>query len=185
MNWLTQILSAFGKPFQWWVIIAPWEQGIRVRGGKKKLLLLPGVHFRIPFWDRIYVQNVRQRIIADTNKLLMSRDRKTFCVSTAIEFAVTNIEKLYHSATNIETMLAERAAAAMVTWTHNHNADEITPKGLEDVATATLVEVEAWGLTPPIVRIAGFGELKTYRVVINDFRHGAGLYDIDEVSQTR
>ncbi|KKM63788.1 hypothetical protein LCGC14_1507970, partial [marine sediment metagenome] len=32
---------------------------------------------------------------------------------------------------------------------------------------------------------AGFGELKTYRVVINDFRHGAGLYDIDEVSQTR
>ena len=185
MNWLTQILSAFGKPFQWWVIIAPWEQGIRVRGGKKKTLLHPGPHFRIPYWDRIYVQNVRRRIIADTNKLLMSRDRKTFCVSTAIEFAVINIEKLYHSATNIETMLAERAAEALVTWTHNHDADEITPMGLKDAATATLAEVGDWGLTPPIVRISGFGELKTYRVVVNDFRQGTGLYDIDEVSQLR
>ena len=148
MNWLTQILSAFGKPFQWWVIIAPWEQGIRIRGGKKKVLLRSGVHFRIPFWDRIYVQNVRRRIVADTNKLLMSRDRKTFCVSTAIEFAVINIEKLYHSATNIETMLAERAAAALVIWTHNHDASEITPTGLENAATAALAEVRDGGLSP-------------------------------------
>ncbi len=185
MNWLTQVLSAFGKPFQWWVIVAPWEQGLRVRGGKKKLLLRPGVHFRIPYWDRIYVQNVRRRIVADTNKLLMSQDKKTFCVSIAIEFAVVDIEKLYHSATNIETLLAERATEAMVTWTHDRDACEVAPIALGDAATAALAEVEAWGLTPPVVRISGFGELRTYRVVVNDFRHGAGLYDIDEVSQAR
>ena len=57
--------------------------------------------------------------------------------------------------------------------------------GLKDAATATLAEVKDWGLTPPIVRISGFGELKTYRVVVNDFRQGTGLYDIDEVSQLR
>ncbi len=180
MNWLTQILSAFGKPFQWWVIVAPWEQGIRIRGGKRKTLLRPGVHFRIPFWDRVYVQSVRLRVVADTNKLSMSRDGKTFCVSTAIEFAVNDIERLFDAVGNVETLFAERAAAAIVQYVTVHDSRDITPQLLEDAATTALAGSTVWGLTAPCVRVAGFAQVRTYRLIMNDYRHGAGLYDIEE-----
>ncbi|KKK47944.1 hypothetical protein LCGC14_3150080, partial [marine sediment metagenome] len=147
---------------------------------EEEILLLPGVRFRIPFWDRVYVLSVRQRVVADTNKLAMSRDQKTFCVSTAIEFAIHNIEQLYHSVSNPETMMGERAGAAIVQYMTTHDSCDITPQFLEDAATAALADSTDWGLTAPRVRVSGFAQLRTYRLIMNDYRHGAGLYDIEE-----
>ncbi len=44
---------------KFWIVIQPWERGIRVRFGKNQKLLNGGVHFRIPFLDTIYVQCVQ------------------------------------------------------------------------------------------------------------------------------
>ena len=42
MNQILDLIREFFRLFQWWVIIAPWEQAVRVRAGKHLTLLQPG-----------------------------------------------------------------------------------------------------------------------------------------------
>lgn len=61
MNAFVEILRSFWRCFIWWVVIQPWEQGIRVRLGKKRVRLEPGIHFRIPYLDAVFKQSNRLR----------------------------------------------------------------------------------------------------------------------------
>ena len=57
--WLSRIVNSW----KFWIVVAPWEVGIRVRIGKHARALQPGPHFRIPFLDRITVVNTRLRVL--------------------------------------------------------------------------------------------------------------------------
>jgi len=58
LAWLSKIVDSW----KFWLVIAPWEIGIRVRLGKRGMALCPGLHFRIPFVDAITLVNTRLRI---------------------------------------------------------------------------------------------------------------------------
>lgn len=62
MNELLQALSRFFSSWKCWVVVAPWEIGVRVRLGHISKGLQPGPHFRIPLLDQITLVNTRLRI---------------------------------------------------------------------------------------------------------------------------
>jgi len=59
------VLEAIGKflsSWKPWVVVAPWERGVRVRLGKVAVQLDPGFHLRIPVLDRVLLVNTRLRV---------------------------------------------------------------------------------------------------------------------------
>lgn len=62
MNQLIEWLSRGFSSWKFWVVVAPWEVGIRVRLGRISRSLRPGPHLRIPFLDDITLVNTRLRI---------------------------------------------------------------------------------------------------------------------------
>lgn len=48
--------------WKFWLVVAPWEVGVRVRLGRQAKKLLPGLHFRIPFVDEVHLVNTRMRV---------------------------------------------------------------------------------------------------------------------------
>lgn len=56
--WLSRVVDSW----KCWVVIAPWEIGVRVRLGKTAVAMRPGLHPRIPFVDVITLVNTRLRI---------------------------------------------------------------------------------------------------------------------------
>lgn len=174
MNWLTPILSAFSKPLKWWVIVAPWERGLRVRLGRKDVLLEPGPHFRIPFVDRIYVQSIRLRAISDMNQDLTTRDGKPLTVSYAIEFSIGDLRRVYETFTDPEAVLLARAGALAVSWAEQTPMAEATPSALL-VALQGLGSWEDRGLQGVTPRVIGFARAKPYRILSTDYRNVTGL----------
>src|SRR5467141_2687015 len=102
MEWLATLLRAFAQPFQWWIVIAPWEQGLRVRIGKIAAELGPGIHFRIPFFDRIYVQSIRLRTIMRSNQTVSSFDGHPLALSFSIDFSITNLREMFDTLSSPE-----------------------------------------------------------------------------------
>jgi regulator of protease activity HflC (stomatin/prohibitin superfamily) len=47
-----------------WIIIQPWQQGLRVRNGKDVKLLNGGIYFKLPYFDSVYVQETRLRVVS-------------------------------------------------------------------------------------------------------------------------
>lgn len=180
MNLLTQILAALAKPLKWWVVIAPWEQGVRVRLGKTAILLLPGPHFRIPFVDRVYTQSVRLRTITETNQTASTKDGKVMVFSASIQFAVSDMLVLYNSVANLEHTLGMIAQAEAAAFVYCHPGEAIRPDALERYVNEAIVSCCKWGLTHLRYRLVGYAFMRTYRIVMNDYRTGSGLFDLDK-----
>lgn len=59
-DWLAKVVSSW----RFWVVIPPWDVGVRIRLGKNAVALEPGLHLRLPFIDVITLVNTRLRVIA-------------------------------------------------------------------------------------------------------------------------
>ena len=167
MSALRELFNALSNSLRWWVIVAPWEQAMRVRGGKHARLLTPGVHFRVPFWDRVYVQPTRLRVLSTPAQTLATADGKILSIQLLITFRVTDLLSLYgnlHAPSETLEGFAMGAASEYVEGTHS---DDVTPSSLAThVRLSVGSMVEGYGLNDLSAQLASFVYVpKAYRLI--------------------
>lgn len=185
MSWLTQLLSSFAKPLKWWIVIAPWERGVRVRLGRSAVELRPGPHLRIPFLDRIYVQSVRLRTVLETNQVASTLDGKVLNVSFGVRFQVADPVRLYESVINPEVTVTGIVQGEVMRVICETTCADLTVTRLEQAVNARLGEVASWGLADVRFFVTGYAFVRAYRILNTDYRTSAGLCDIEKESNER
>ena len=163
MTWLSQIFGFF-RAFQIWITIAPWESGLRVRFGKTAKTLHPGISFRLPFLDRIFVQSIRLRTISDSGQTITTRDGKVLTVSVAVTYSITDIRKLYLTVANPESTLLCRVQAHIAQVVSIAAAASLNPKLIED-EVSKLLPADEWGLSNVRVNVTTYAFVKVYRIM--------------------
>jgi len=184
MQWISQVFTMFAKPLKWWVVVAPWEQGIKVRLGKTAKRLDSGIHLRLPFLDRIYVQSIRLRTTTKDNQTISSLDGKTISISIAVQFAINDIKKLYNSVANPEVTLRTLIESKIAEFISTRNIQDITPAKIESHINTEMREFKDWGLGKLKCSIIGFTTARTYRLLMNDYSSSGGLYNIEDADST-
>jgi len=174
----TALLKQIGQIFTWWVMVAPWEQALRVRAGRHVRRLQPGVHLRIPFLDTVHVQSVRMRLATMSMQTVMTRDRQALTVAGALGYAVGDIEQLYQTLHHAEDTLTNLSMTAVAECAAIADAADLTPEKLAHFATQAVAgKFTTFGLVDVAIRITDFAFLRTYRLV-SDTRwgtHGGSL----------
>lgn len=183
-TFLSQAFGALVKPFQWWVVIAPWEAALRVRWGRHVKVLAAGIHFRIPFIDRIFAQSTRLRTVTDSGITVTTQDRKTAVLSIGVEYRIADIHAVYRHLAAPEATLLSRCAQAINTFASQHDADAITGTGVE-CGMGEAAPWDRWGLADVRVMVLSFSMAKPYRFLMNDYRNYGGLADIEKSSGLR
>lgn len=177
MEWLATFFRNIGRPFQWWVVLAPWEHGLRIRLGRVSKELGPGIYFRIPFLDRIYVQSVRLRTLTDTNSTTMTADGKAATFSIAVDLAIGSMRTLFDSLAAPECTVLTIALSFITADIGERQSSELTADGIGRTATAYLRDTCGdVGLTDIEVRITSLALVRTYRIVNNGYRESGGLH---------
>ena len=164
MTWLSTIFQTMSQPFRWWVVVAPWEEGIRVRLGKTAVALAPGIHLRIPFLDRVYVQSIRLRIITSGSRTVSTLDKKVVTFTLAVRFAIRDVKQLYNTISDPENTLLNHVSASAAEYISQTNSDDIIN--------------EDWGLSDVSAHVIDFAIARTYRLIGNVYERTAGL-DLD------
>lgn len=72
-EWIGKVLTSW----KFWIVVAPWNVGIRVRLGKNAAQLGPGVHLRIPMVDVIYLVNTRVRFTSSPTVTITGKTEGT------------------------------------------------------------------------------------------------------------
>jgi regulator of protease activity HflC (stomatin/prohibitin superfamily) len=170
METFTAFLKQISQVFRWWVMVAPWEQALRVRAGRHVTRLSPGVHLRVPFLDTVYVQSVRMRLATMSMQTVMTRDRQALTVAGALGYAVGDIEQLYRTLHHAEDTLTNLSMNAVAECAARERAADLTPEKLAQLATHALT-FTPYGLVDVSIRITDFAFLRTYRLV-SDARWG-------------
>lgn len=165
MNFVYQLLQFLQTALTWWFIVEPWEQAIRVRFGKHTALFGPGAHVRIPYFDRIYVQNVRRRVMALGTHTMTTRDGETITVSGSLGYKITDVLKLHQTLNDAEATVTQQVQGLVAKYVATHSANDCTPERLMECVNSML-PLTQYGLGEADFFLQGYiARLPTFRLI--------------------
>lgn len=188
MNFLQSLLDALRAAVTWWVMVAPWEQAIRVRFGKNVTLLAPGVHLKYPVIDRVYSQTTRLRVSMMHSQTLTTSDGKPVTIAVNLGYKIADLLKVYNTLHSAESSLAAITVGAVGEYIVNSLAVDCTPAALMFfVQEKVNARLEEFGFSDVEISVQTFAFVKTYRFITGDghaWSQGDILDTVNEVGRS-
>ena len=160
------LIRQFFGIFVWWVMVAPWEQCIRVRAGKWVTQLGPGPHWKIPILDKAYVQSVRRRQVALPIQTLTTRDGKTVTLSAALGYRIVDLLLIYQTLHHPEGTLETMAMGEIARYVQSVDSADLTPDNIL-AEVAPRLRLEAYGLGDTEILLTTFAIIRAHRIVMD------------------
>lgn len=161
---LQQLLYEIKRIFVWWVTIAPWESALRVRLGKSIVVLGAGVHWVIPYVDRVFKKSVRERVCNIPLQTLTTSDGKTLTIKGTLGYEIRNIKKLYAKLDHAEDTLVNKTAQKVAAYVATHTAAECLPAVVQEAVNRDLDYMQ-YGIGGGSFGVTDYAFVKTYRLL--------------------
>lgn len=159
-----QFIDAITYLFRWWFIVLPWEQSVRVRFGKQLRVFEAGTHWRIPFFDKVYIQNTRRRMTIVQEQSLSTLDGKSVTLACALGYRLVNILQLYQSIHNGEQTIELIVNRLVTEFVISRRIAECTAEALTKAVVEKL-DLRPFGLADPEFFLTDFVVVRTYRLI--------------------
>lgn len=174
MNQVQQFFEYIFNAIKIFIIVQPWESGLRVRNGKTIKKLIPGIYFRIPYFDSVFIQENRLRVTSIHIQTLTSKDLKTITISGAVGYIINDIEKLYQTLFHPEMTIINIAMSEVAAFIFKNSSDDIDPEKIEEAVISKL-NGNDYGLTFSYFKITNFAIVRTYRLIQDQSWTSEGL----------
>lgn len=149
----------------WWFFVEPWEQAIRIRAGKHLRKCGPGVHFRVPFLDSVYVHNTRRMVAMCKSSTVSSADGRVFTVAVSVSYCIADVMVLHTSVHDPNGVLDQRVSQCVAEFINARSGSDVNPRALrEHLASLDLTDM---GMADASVCITNFAAVRSFRI-IND-----------------
>lgn len=164
MNQVKDFFEYIFNAVKIWVIVQPWQTGLRVRNGKNIKKLSGGIYFRLPYFDSIYIQENRLRVASMPVQTLTSKDIKTITLNGAVGYVISDIEKLYQTLFHPETTIANITMSEVADFIFKNDLKNINPNTIEQ-AVINKLNSDDYGLKFEYFRITNFAVVRTFRLI--------------------
>ena len=164
MEWFKQIWEQLSSLLKWWVIVLPWEQGMKIWLGKEVKILNPGFHFRIPYFHTVYVQPIRITFFSVSPQTLTTTTKETLTVGMIIGYSITDIQKAYNSVGEVKGAICGFVSGNVASYISTHELKECSPSLIETEIKDKFKKTE-WGIQVNEIKITTFALVKTYRLI--------------------
>jgi hypothetical protein len=164
MNFLKDTFDFITNLFKWWVIVLPWEKAIRIRLGKQVTLLSDGIHWRIPFFDTVYLQSTRLRVVQMPPQTISTKDKQTLTVVVCAGYSISNIQTLYQKLYQPESTISNIVMGEISEHIFTHDLDDCKPIDIEKKVMVKL-NTEDYGIRYEYVKVIGYAIVKTFRLI--------------------
>lgn len=137
-------------------VIKQYERGVTFRFGHLKPLMEPGLHFLIPFVDKL--ERVDQRVVTLTipPQEIITKDNVSVRVNAVVMFEVTDSVKAVLEVENYAVATSQIAQTTLRSLLGRANLDDLLAHREElneDLATIINGQTERWGVVTRIVEI--------------------------------
>lgn len=170
MNWLQQ-LGEWLSRLRFWFTVRPWESGIDVRCGRWIYDLQPGVHLCIPFFDEVFVQNMRLRVLNLPVQTVTNRSGDTVTLSAIVRWRIANVRLIYEQLHNPEDWIYNAVLSAIATTVHEMTT-AVDVASIGQAATAALKDAHQVGIEIQGISITDIARVKTFRLITGEGNAG-------------
>lgn len=163
MEYLQRFIDQIKSFLTWWIIISPWERGIRVRFGKKIKMLDPGIHFRVPIFDHIYSQTIRSRNISSSIQTISTIDGITISLGIIIQYSITDIFKLYNTLYHPELTIQNMIWGKISKHISESTMKDCTGTRISECLNS--INMDEYGIKLEELGISTYAIVKTFRLI--------------------
>lgn len=170
MNWFEHLTGWIGR-MKCWYFVRPWEAGILVRCGRWVTPVGPGLHVRLPFFDEVFVQNTRLRVLNLPVQTVTARDGRTFTLSGSVRWRIADVHLAYEKLHTPEDWILNAVLATIAEAIHTES-EPPTPSSVSAAAERRLAEARELGLEIDGVAVTDFVAVRTYRLITGEGNTG-------------
>ena len=155
---LKEIFEKFKGVFVWWVVVMPWEECLIIRMGKTIRHKNKGVHFKIPYLDRVFIKCVRTQVVQSAPQTITNEKGENVTICIAVDYIIFDLERLYNEALEPEQMLVSRLNGIVydrLSGGLSLNSKSLLPALNEDL----------FGLVVTDVNMVSNAKTRTYRLI--------------------
>jgi len=120
---------------------------------------------------------VRTRMISERGLTTTTKDGHVITLNIAIQFSVADALQLFETIANPETTIIQRVSSAIAEHVAASELSALSIATVRESASACVPAAE-WGLADVDVRVTTFALVRTYRLLMNDYREHSGLDQI-------
>lgn len=164
MGILKDLIDYLSKLFTWWVVIMPWEQGVRVTLGKTIKVLEKGIYLKLPLIHVAYVQQRRLRVISIPIQTLSTKDGNVITISCCAGYSIEDIFKVYNTIYQPDMTISNYILGRVSEYVSTHNLNECSIKEIEEYIKSSLSTLD-YGLKYDYINIVNFASVKTFRII--------------------
>ena len=164
MNWLNTLFQKIYELFNWFYTVVPWERAMRVRMGKHMRVMMPGIHIQIPFIDKVYLINIRDRAADCSAQTLTTLDGVTITLCAAYRFEITDIVPMYNRLHQAGNTISQEIEGAISDFVIENQSKDVSPMAIRE-NVLNKVDLSKYGLKCTKVFLTDFVKVKTYRLL--------------------
>jgi len=164
MNQIKDFFEYIFNAFKIWVIVQPWQNALIVRNGGKIKEVSGGIYFKLPYFDSVFVQENRLRVVIFPVQTTTTKDGQTITLSTSLGYSVRSMRKLYETLFHPETTLGNMSMSFVAEYIYKNRLEDISPVEMEKVVLDKLNEKD-FGLNFEYFKVTNFAVVKTFRLI--------------------
>jgi hypothetical protein len=123
-----------------------------------------GVYFRIPFFDAMYIQTTRLRVVSMPLKTVTTKDGKTLSLITVVGYSISDINLLYDKLFQPESTISNLALGEAAEFVSTNTLEMCSPAEIEKAIKIKL-NSDNYGIKYEYVKVIGYAIVKTYRLI--------------------
>lgn len=167
IDFVLQILDDL-YPF---VVIKHYEEGVRLRLGKAKGKLEPGIHWKVPFADTILTHMIKTTTMGLYEQTLTTRDWQDVVVKATVKYEVNDVEILLLEVNDPIDALSDMSQGIIRNCIIKRDWATCNEESLETEITQLIKkEARKWGLKVDKVTLTDLGLASSFRI-FNSGKH--------------
>ena len=164
IDFLLQFLEQL-LPFK---VINQTDEGVRLRFGKFKNVLKPGIHFKIPFGDEILSHSVLWTTYSVPAQSLTTKDGKDVVVKLVIKYRIVDIQTFLLEVWDAIDAISDMTQGISFDIVKEKTWDELHTLDLKPLVTRKArVEAKRWGIEIETVTLSDLAKIRSIRL-LND-----------------
>jgi membrane protease subunit HflC len=147
-----------------WKIVDQWEAGVHLRTGKFYRSVSPGLNWKIPFFDKIWVTPVITQTVNLSPQTLTTLDERSVVLTSIVRYHVFNVQSFLLNVMHANDVLVDTTQGIIRDIVETTNWNDLVD--LTNIVTPEVNdEVVKWGIKVETVKFPDLGEIKTYRLM--------------------
>lgn len=161
---------------EWWnhilpfIIIRDYEEAVLLRFGRFNKVMLPGIHFKLPFFDEVIDQHVVITTLSLDAQSLYTKDKQNIVVKAVIKYKISDVKIFLLEVFDAQDALSDMSQSIIKNVIMSMTMDECTDSELDNTLTKKVrVEARKWGVDIQQVTLTDLAPIRSFRFINDSF----------------